>query len=291
MKKLLTLAATLGFAAAVQAGPMSVTTPYGVTPFFNSLGASNLAVTSVYTPSSPVTDANGLIGQLVSFEDKGQGTWGQLAPLLGSPGGYGTTWKLDFKYVLSGVATFQDGPTKGFLPPDGNLDGYGSSFPFPTGADGEIDPWDAIIPNYQFGKFEFFYVDIGSNVSTKVLQMNMTGFSSTGPNAVIRSVVDYDSWYTGGNALVDNMFIDQGTNQTFYALSKLNPPKEVSFRFDFNVDPNLVPTCNNAVTPCGTLERTTDLNITGRFSVSEPTSLAVLGLGLIGLVARRRKAA
>lgn len=288
MKKLLTLAATFGFAAAVQAGPMSITTPYGVTSFFSALGASNLAVTSVYTPGAPVSSANDLIGQNVAFTDVGQGTWGQLVPLIGSPGGYGTTWKLDFKYTLSGVATFQDGPTKGFLPPDGNLDGYGSGFPFPTGPDGEIDPWDAIIPNYTFGQFEFFYVDIGSNVSTKVLQMNMTGFSSSGPNAVIRSVVDYDSWYAGGNALVDNMFKDQGTNKTFYELSQEMPPKQVDFRFDFNVDPNYVPTCKNG---CTTLERTTDLNITGRFSVSEPTSLAVLGLGLIALVARRRKAA
>lgn len=283
LRTLYTTAALLIVSSVASADPITITNPFGTTSPFNSLGATDLPVTSVYVNDGTIAQGNeatGLIGTTLAFTDNGFGTIGQFAPLLGSGPtvGYGDDWELDFSYSLSGVASFVDGAANALLA-DGTLDGNG---------DGVIDQFDAIIPTYSGGVFEFFFRNKQTNASTKVLEMNLSGFQVSGPSVIFDAAVDY-SWYAGGSSLVDNFFTDD-SGYTFYELAQsggaVAQAQEISFRADFNVDPNLLPTCEDAA--CANLTRDTDLNLSAVFAVPEPTSIAILGLGLLGLGLRRK---
>lgn len=283
LRTLYTTAALLIVSSVASADPITITNPFGTTLPFNSLGATDLPVTSVYVNDGtivPGNEATGLVGTTLAFTDNGLGTIGQFSPLLGTvpTAGYGDDWVLDFSYSLSGVANFVDGAANALLA-DGTLDANG---------DGVIDQFDAIIPTYSGGIFEFFYRNVHTSASTKVLEMDLSGFQVSGPSVIFDATVDY-SWYAGGSSLVDNFFTDD-SGYTFYELAQsggaVAQAEEISFRADFNVDPNLLPTCEN--TACDNLTRNTDLNLSAVFAVPEPTSIAILGLGLLGLGLRRK---
>ncbi len=279
MKKMLALTAIVSAASVnVQAGAIQIQNVYGTTDSFSAFGASDLFVTSNYSHSlgaNVVTSVDDLIGELVTFADSGTGSIGQLAPLLGTTStvGYGDDWRIDFDYSVGGVATFVDCIFGAFCS-DGTLD---------ANNDGKIDAIDAIVPTFTYGTFTFRYVDLtGADgfANDTFLTLTLDTAEIDGANVVFHTLVDsVDETYA--------TLLYPSTGKSFGELFGESIP--ITMRADFNVDPNYTPTCVD--TACETLTRTTDVNITARFNVPEPSSVALFGLGLLGLGATARRKA
>lgn len=288
LKTLYTATALIIASGVASADPITITTgAFGTTNQFDALGTINTPVTSVYTNNGNISqgsEATDLVGQTLAFSDMGTSTIGQFSPLMGSAAtaGYGDDWVLDFTYTLNGFMTFIDDVFNTSIFADGSMDANG---------DGTIDPFDAVVPTYTDGTYEFFYRTLtGPVTNTKVLEIDLVNFDVAGANVVLDSEVDY-SWYTAGgpsSTLIENFFTDVQSGNSFYELATATPePQEISFQANFNVNPNNLPTCVDAA--CTTLERVTKINLSGAFAkVPEPTSIAILGLGLLGLGFRRK---
>lgn len=283
--------------------------------------STNVDATSVYTATKVVTDADGLIGETaVPFTDTSSG--GEInsflvgtSPLgVNQNGGLLDEYRLLFDYTVTGTAAFVDGLTLGTLPPDGTLDAYNQAFPFPAGSDGIIDPWDAIVPTFASGTFEITYLadlnhgTITAGDTVKLLEMSLDSAEVVGADVVFFTLVDY-TWYDPTDAglsaeehsLIQNYwnFADPiniaGTDyNSFYDIWAAGlaaaVPIEIIMRSDFNIDPAFVPVCDDAA--CTTLSRETNLNVTSIVftqAVPVPGTVALLGLGLIGLAGFRRR--
>jgi hypothetical protein len=286
-------ASVIGMGSAHASAYFTVNSGYGTTSAFNVL-ESNVNATSLYTSLiGPVGSFDDLIGSLTLVTDTSAngnvtGFLSDTTQLLdANDGGFGSNFSMLFSYNLSGYAAIIDGA---FGSADGTMDANNN---------GRIDPSDAIIPYYQTGTISITYKDLtgtalGSIGATQeVLRLNMTSVDIEGVSVVLNADVDY-SWYTdGSSSLVENMFHFVGNSDSWYQQWKTGTstdPITIHTYSDFNINPNYVPisTCGTGV-DCQTFTRTTNLNITT--SVPEPGTMALMGLGLLGLgLARRRKA-
>ncbi len=289
-------------ASAVQAGPFYIEAgSYGFTEApmdadtrttdLDSLGWTDTLATSIYfglTPGSTVIDTNDA-GILNTYgiplpTDPQQRLISDLNPWsgnLGDPEGFtdssalwgidflgGTYWGMTYTYTLQGQI---------------NAAGTGVDF--------------------TSGYFDIFFED--GTITDQLLRLELNSFSLTDGGATYTVLAFGNVTFDWGppSAFAQNFFVDSESGLSFYDLwfngGNINPIA-ISWRMDNNIDcPPGEPNCTGVPLP-GQLEpifvdgeliggwRQTTVDGTVRFEVPEPGTLALMGLGLLGLGAVRR---